>query len=737
MKKYLIVCSIMIFILLVFDLCFFELGFFIDFQPDKEVTTFVTTEEKDILLDRGDGLDTFEIKGVDIGTGIPGHFATDYAIDKKTYLRWFKYIQEMGANTIRVYTILNDDFYNAFYEYNKDNDNPLYLLHGLWVNDYVQNSSKDAYDDGFRSQFLKDSKKLVDIIHGKKQITISNSTVGGTGFYFKDISPWVIGYILGVEWEEKTVAYTNDLSEERNSYSGEYMYTTPEATPFETMLTEVGDKIIEYESTRYKEQRLVAFSNWPLTDPFTYEFDATLSNTTKYASVDVEHIKTTDKCISGQFASYHIYTYFPDYLKYEKDAPTKSYVDEKGDVNTYRAYLKKVNDYHTIPVVVSEFGIPASRGMAHQDTNTGRNQGQMTEEEQGEAIKRDYEDIKAAGINNAIIFSWQDEWFKRTWNTLQGVDLLKVPYWSDYQTNEQSYGLLAFDPGKDRSVSYVDGDMEEWTKKDIVSTQSGVTVYNKYDEKFVYFRINKENYNGETLYLAIDTTPKSGSSSSEEYDVDFNRDADFLLIIDGKENSRLLVQERYNTLKATYGYELSFSNSYLNPPAKDSSKFEPINLLNKNAFQFTYTEEQLRKLIAEKKLKLTEEEFNQMLLPHITAPVIYETGKLRYGNANPDSADYDSLADFIINGDDIEIRLPWGLLNFSNPSEMKIHDDYYVRYGIEEIGINKMYVGAGGEGEKLELEPVNLKGWNTKVTYHERLKKSYYIVQNMWKGSDE
>ena len=27
-------------------------------------------------------------------------------------------MQEMGANTVRVYITLHDDFYNAFYEYN-------------------------------------------------------------------------------------------------------------------------------------------------------------------------------------------------------------------------------------------------------------------------------------------------------------------------------------------------------------------------------------------------------------------------------------------------------------------------------------------------------------------------------------------------------------------------------------------------------------------------------------------
>ena len=62
--------------------------------------------------------EAFEIRGVNMGVGIPGEWATDYAIDKETYLRWFQYIQDMGANTIRVYTILHDDFYNAFYEYN-------------------------------------------------------------------------------------------------------------------------------------------------------------------------------------------------------------------------------------------------------------------------------------------------------------------------------------------------------------------------------------------------------------------------------------------------------------------------------------------------------------------------------------------------------------------------------------------------------------------------------------------
>ena len=105
-----------------------------------------------------------------MGAGIPGHFATDYAIDKETYLRWFSMIQNMGANTIRVYTILDDGFYEAFYEYNKDNEDPLYLIHGLWVNDYVQNSHVDAWDDSFYEQMEEDARTLIDVLHGNRKL---------------------------------------------------------------------------------------------------------------------------------------------------------------------------------------------------------------------------------------------------------------------------------------------------------------------------------------------------------------------------------------------------------------------------------------------------------------------------------------------------------------------------------------------------------------------------------------
>ena len=51
---------------------------------------------------------------------------------------------------------------------------------------------------------------------------------------------------------------------------------------------------------------------------------------------------------------------------------------------------------------------------------------------------------------------------------MYAVDLSRNIYWKDAQTNDQHFGLLAFDCGKKESVCYVDGDTSEWTDKDMM-----------------------------------------------------------------------------------------------------------------------------------------------------------------------------------------------------------------------------------------------------------------------------
>lgn len=110
MKKFIIAACIVVLLIFAWNFSYYNLGIYIDLHPDAPVTAFMTTDEDTIYMEKDGKTVPFEIRGVNMGVGLPGEWATDYAIDKETYLRWFAWIQEMGANTIRVYTILHDDF---------------------------------------------------------------------------------------------------------------------------------------------------------------------------------------------------------------------------------------------------------------------------------------------------------------------------------------------------------------------------------------------------------------------------------------------------------------------------------------------------------------------------------------------------------------------------------------------------------------------------------------------------
>ena len=54
---------------------------------------------------------------------------------------------------------------------------------------------------------------------------------------------------------------------------------------------------------------------------------------------------------------------------------------------------------------------------------------------------------------------------------------------------------------------------------------------------------------GTPLYLPVDTTQKTGATASADPVVSFERAADFLIVLDGEDESRVLVQERYEVMR--------------------------------------------------------------------------------------------------------------------------------------------------------------------------------------------
>lgn len=216
----------------------------------------------------------------------------------------------------------------------------------------------------------------------------------------------------------------------------------------------------------------------------------------------------------------------------------------------------------------------------------------------------------------------------------------------------------------------------------------------------------------EKLYVPIDVTPKTGSNYDKTHGVKFERGADFLLVIDGADNSRLLVQERYDVLRAMYSHNVEGRDAYIDRPEASSPIFGPIRMILQMGNKIHDPNDNVR---AE----------------------TYETGKLTHGDGNPDHDGFNSLTDFRISGDEIEIRIAWQLLNFSNPAEQQVHDDYYEHYGVENLKVDSIYAGVGSESAqafRIPMGEFKLKGWGRKPSYHERLKRSYYMIKDYWNG---
>jgi len=648
------------------------------------------------------------VKGLNIGAAKPGNFPGELAITKEEYLRWFKQISGMNAETIRVYTILKPEFYDALYEYNKTSLKPLYIFQGVWVNEDNISNFEDAHNPIIKDGFKEDIKTLINIIHGNVEIKPQRGHASGV--YTKDVSPYVMGWILGLEWDPNFVENTNKINENLNSFDGKYLYTE-KASPFEVFLAQSGDYAIDYETENYKMQRPLSFTNWVTTDTLKHPNEPLKKE--DMVEVNTEHIKKNDSFKPGLFASYHVYPYYPDFMNYQHDYAT--YTDKDNKINTYKAYLKDLIKEHTVPVIVAEFGIPAARGMAHQNIKMGYNQGNVDEKSQGEMDAAMLQDIYDEGYAGGLVFSWQDEWFKRTWNTMD-LDLAdRRSYWSNPQTNEQEFGVLAFDPGKDKSICYVDGDISDWKKDNPLIDTENMKIYVKSDEKYLYIMGDIEGFDFEKdkLFFPIDVTPNSGNLKYNDYNLTFKRPTDMVIILDNKDGSRIVTDSYYDVFYYMYAKQLKMIDENAVYEKKNSGIFNPIYLCLNKAL---YLPEDEKTIPFEK----------------------YETGKLVLGDANPEHKNFNSLTDYAVNEDKVEIRIPWQLLNVMDPSTKIVMNDFYEKKEITPLKIENLYVGGiltknNVVSQNSNMEYYTWDEWES-PTYHERLKPSYDILKKAFES---
>lgn len=688
---------------------------------------------------RGGSFVPFSVRGVNLGMAKPGAFPGQAAITREEYDRWLAAIGEMNANAIRTYTIHPPAFYDALAAYNQQASEPLFLFQGTWIGEAQLLEAGDVTT--LTDAFDRELRRTVDVVHG--ETTVPARAGHASGEFTTDVSPYLLGYITGIEWPPSVVIETNDHAES-GSYDGQYIQTTT-ASPFERWLAGGLDTVAAHSDQTYGTQRPVAFTNWVTTDPLTHPYEP--FEYEDAVSVDPDSLTTTAQFDAGLFAAYHIYPYYPDFLNHTPEYT--EYTDHRGEPNSYAGYLNDLVSVTDHPLLVAEFGVPTSRGIAHKHVH-GRDQGRHTEQEQGRIVAAMYEDIIAEETAGGLIFTWQDEWFKRTWNLHSFSEPSRRPYWSNVQTPEQQFGLLTFDPAGKINLDGTDSDWASATRfeptddpyrlddgADSQRTLTGLSV--THDAAFLSLRLEFDSLSDPVGWSQMNAVIAIGHTGRGNTRLPFGTEAavsptDFIVHLAGPDRSRLRVDAYYDAFAREHGGPAGLSlNEY---QTRDSGRFQPSRMVINRGYTVPPTGERVP--------------FEAV-----------ETGKLRFGNGNPNADAYDSLADVFVDptSDVIEIRLPWLLLNVADPSSRLALANIWEGDVAQFESFNSISLAAGTYKPRSDATAQPIPGatnlthalpsvadgslttgeysWETwtEPNYEERRKESYWIIQELFAES--
>ena len=644
MKKFLVAATL-VFI--------FAVGFLGDIVTNKITpqnnTYFVKTDKESIYISKDNKWQKFNIVGVNLNSIKPGNFSNDKVITEEEYLNWITIIDNMGANCIKVPDIMDNNFYNALYKFNEDKKDPIYVIQGIYFDEVDLKNGKDIQSEEIEEKFKKHIKLIIDSIHGNSfdlNEDIKNE------YYNTDISDYLIGYTLGIEFARNDLIHT-ELINNKDSYNGKYFYTNNDASSFESYIAKMADYLVEYEYKQYKEQKLVGFigssNNYKELNSSNQNEDNSIKD-----YINPNNINSKGKLKTGIFASYNLYP---------------SYTNMNENQDNIEEYVNELKNTHKIPIIIGEYGVPSSRNSA--DFNTDTNKGYINEQEQGEILVDTYRTINDANIAGSFIFELQDSWQRTSWNTKELKILDRAPYWSDAQDYSQNFGLIAFDPSQADSKLYPDEKIDEWKNKNIINKNEDISLSMRSDEKYLYFMLKSENtinLDKQDIYVYLDITPNSGSTKSSQLNLNFDKPVDFIIEIKDRENAKVLVHEYYNYFSLNQNKKEYQKRPDLISVQSDMDEFSPIYIETSPRM---YVED-LKKIVESKKI---------------------ETGKLVHGNSNPLNENYNSASDFYVSNDYIEIRVPWSLLNFMDPSTKQIMDDIYKYFSSKPMTINEINVG--------------------------------------------
>ncbi len=518
------------------------------------------------------------IKAVNLGAALPGKYPSEFPPNDGTYDRWIALVAEMGANAIRVYTIHPPHFYAALRAWNLAHPkDPVWLIHGVWA-EPPPGKKEDKYDDPpWVAQFHREMQRVVSVTHG--DAAIPGAPGHASGAYSADVSSWTLGYITGREWEPYSVIAYNALHRGKTSYSGEYV-TISGGNPLEAWLAEQCDFMVSFEMQRYNAQRPIAYTNWPTLDPLAHPTETSMpqeiallrargeqivQKSKEYdndaVALDAVKMRATGAFTAGVFASYHVYPYYPEFLVVD---PGYSKARSPEGPSNYFGYLRELVAHHgDMPVVISEYGVPSSRGIGHFQPQ-GWNHGGLSEQQQALIDARLTRDIHAAGAAGAGLFALIDEWFKKSWIVTDFEHPAeRKRLWLNPLDAEENYGVIAMRAGREGERIKIDGDTADWRGRPVLYAGAArrpsvaaplqlKSLRVAQDEAYVYLRLDvgRVDWARANYHIGIDTYDrKHGDTRFPHTGSQAPVGMEFVIDLRGVAQSQVLIDHPYNPYK--------------------------------------------------------------------------------------------------------------------------------------------------------------------------------------------
>lgn len=614
-------------------------------------------------------LERIFLRGVNLGIAVPGTQPGELAASREQIRSWLERIGRAGFDCIRTYTLHFPHFYEELAAYNNTHwEHPLYLFQGIWLDEEIPD---DLYASS--TPFHEAIREAVDGLHGNREIPVRFGRAYGS--FKTNVSPWLMGWIMGREVYPDQITITDEDNPARSSYAGEAV-SLAQGSPSEIWFTEALDVLVRYERGHYGSERPVSVSSWPTLDPLAHPTEVAPSQEDQ-SSLDLGDLDMS-AAPGGYFASYHAYPYYPDFMSVQPEYRSAS--DSSGP-NSYLGYLRSLNaHYDRVPLVVAEFGVPSSWGNAHQ-AHSGMHHGGHDEATQGRYDVRQLENIHASGSAGGFVFSWIDEWFKNAWITEPiSSPAVRRPLWHDLTNPEQNFGLVAFDvPPPDFSAA-----------RSHVSP-CGIRIATAPDHAFFHLQVVLGSaWNpGDTVEIGLDTYSDSAGERLAPSGTEMGLGAEFVLQWVGDE-ALLAVTRAYDLFGIWHG--ASAPDQLYRSVASTGGPWDLVRWKNNRG----------------------EDD-------------VFEIGRLR---VHGDSTSRSSLDALDLHGDTLHVRIPWTLLQFTDPSRLQTMDDDRSTAARRETATSEgIAVWVGTRSCRFSTPRQAWPGWDRAPEVVEREKESLPILE--------